>query len=306
MDKENYMTRFLYQMHIMWYELDMIPETLDSLSQAIDLSSVPVDVSVCFNKQTYLEKPLVNNIDERFSELSKHPALKNASIIEKTDNDDLYNIGDWRREVKSTDSYTIWGESDTLIPNIYFSVLAQIWDIREQLSNPHVVTLASRKMWDSSWEAVEHPAIRQYQSYPNGKTNAPMPLSHDQYISQSELDDFNQQFLDDLRVETINPPKLDGSMVALHPNLPQLIADEIHVPSEDFCAQLALTVLGIPQYHISNIIKGHNYYHPQKRNNTAVHKNEYGEVIRTSDLYEKLKQESFAARTSFIRGLKSV
>lgn len=297
------MTRFLYQMHIMWYELDMLPETLQSLTHAVEVSNVPVDISVCFNKQTYLEKPLVDNIDKKFDELAQHPILKNASIIEKTDADNLYNIGDWRREIKSTNGYTIWGESDTLIPIVYFPALEQVWNIRNQLSNPHVVTLASRKMWDSSWESVEHPVIRKYSAFPNGKTDAPSPLSHDQYISQEQLDEFNQTFSDELHINTIEPPKLDGAMVALHPDLPQLIADDIHVPSEDFCAQLALTVLNIPQYHMSSIIKGHNYYHPQKRTNTAVNKNEYGEVIRTSELYEKLKQESVVARNNFIRSL---
>jgi len=158
-------------------------------------------------------------------------------------------------------------------------------------------------MWDSSWESVEHPAIKQYIAYPNGKTNAPHPLSHDQYINQEQLDTFNETFSGELDIELVNPPKLDGSMVALHPELPQLIANEIHLPSEDFCAQLALTALNIPQYHISNIIKGHNYYHPNKRNNTAVIKNEYGEVLRTSELYERLKRQSVDARNNFIQGL---
>jgi len=297
------MTRFLYQLHVMWYEMDMVEETLQSLSRAINVSNIPVDISVCFNKQTYLEKPLVDNINERFDTLAMHPVLKNASLIEKTDADALYNIGDWRREVKTSDGYTIWGESDTLLPIIYFPLLEQMWDVRDQLANPHVVTLSSRKMWDSSWESVEHPAIRQYTVYPNGKTNAPSPLSHDQYINQEQLDTFNEKFSAELDIELVDPPKLDGAMVALHPELPQLIANEIHLPSEDFCAQLALTVLNIPQYHISNVIKGHNYYHPNKRNNTATTKNKYGEVIRTSELYEQLKQQSVDARNTFIQGL---
>jgi hypothetical protein len=287
----------------MWYEMDMVEETLQSLSRAINVSNIPVDISVCFNKQTYLEKPLIDNINERFDKLAIHPVLKNASIVEKTDADTLYNIGDWRREVKTSDGYTIWGESDTLLPIIYFPLLEQMWNVRDQLSNPHVVTISSRKMWDSSWESVEHPAIRQYIAYPTGKTDAPQPLSHDQYINQEQLDAFNEKFSGELDIELVNPPKLDGSMVALHPELPQLIANEIHLPSEDFCAQLALTVLNIPQYHISNVIKGHNYYHPNKRNNTAVIKNEYGEVLRTSELYERLKRQSVDSRNTFIQGL---
>lgn len=298
------MTRFLYQMHIMWYELEMLPETLESLSNAVSVSDVPVDITVCFNKQTYLEKPVVNNIDEQFDLIAKHLVLQNATIIEKTDKDAFYNIGDWRREIRSKDGYTIWGESDTLIPIVYFPLLEQIWNIREQLVQPHVLTLASRKMWDSTWESVEHPVIKPYQPFPNGKTNAPNPISHDHYINQEQLDSFNAEYVDDgLSLEVIYPPKIDGSMLALHPNLPQLIADEIHLPSEDFCAQLALTVLNIPQYHVTNIIKGHNYHHPRKRTNTIANRNEYGEVVRGGELFEKLKYESHQARENFIRGL---
>ena len=298
------MSRFLYQMHVMWYELEMLPETLESLSTALSFAEIPVDITVCFNKQTYLEKPITNNINEGFDEVAKHPVFKNATIIEKTDSDLFYNIGDWRREIRGSDGYTIWGESDTLIPIIYFPLLEQIWKIRDQLVQPHVVSLASRKMWDTSWEPVEHPAIKPYTPDAQGKTNAPVPISHDHYIDQEELDNFNNQYVDEgLSLEVIYPPKIDGSMLALHPELPQLIASEIHLPSEDFCAQLALTALNIPQYHVSNIIKGHNYHHPHKRTNTMANRNEYGEVIRGGELVDNLKLESAIARNRFIGGL---
>lgn len=294
------MTRFLYQMHIMWYELDMVEETFNSFLAAKEHATIPIDVKVCFNKQTTLEQPIVNNIDERFDALSKHPALQNATIVEKTNQDSFYNVGDWRREIRTPDGYTIWGESDTLVPNIYFPLIEQLWN---HFTEPHVVSLASRKMWDNSWLPVEHPIMYQYQYDGKGKSNAPHPLSHDQRITQEELDEFNNQYADDLEIIQINPPKIDGSMLALHPNLPQLIGDGIHMVGEDFCAQLAMTVLSIPQYHIKNIIKGHNYHHPDKRTNTLANRNEFGEVVRGGELFEKIKMESMTLRESFIRKL---
>jgi hypothetical protein len=66
---------------------------------------------------------------------------------------------------------------------------------------------------------------------------------------------------------------------------------------------LALTALNIPQYHVSNIIKGHNYHHPHKRTNTMANRNEYGEVIRGGELVDNLKLESAIARNRFIGGL---
>ena len=297
------MTKFLYQMHIMWYELDMVEETFDSFLRAKEYATVPIDVKVCFNKQTYLEKPIVNNIDERFDTLSKHPALAGATIIEKTDADSLFNVGDWRRDIRGTEGYTIWGESDTLIPITYFPIIEQIWNIQDQLKTPHVVSLASRKMWDDSWLPVEHPIMWQYQYDGKGKSNAPHPLSHDQYITQEELDAFNGQYADALELEHVFPPKLDGSMLALHPGVPKLISDDIRMVGEDFCAQLALHVLNIPQYHLKNIIKGHNYHHPRKRTNTIATRNEFNEVVRGGELFDKIKQESMIAREKFIRGL---
>ncbi len=294
------MTRFLYQMHVMWYELEMLPETLDSLAQAVQYASVPVDIKLCFNKQTFLEQPIINNIDDQFTRILEHPVLENVSVVEKTNDDSFYNVGDWRREIKNTEGYTIWGESDTLIPRIYFPLIEQIWSINDQLQTPHVVSLASRKMWDSSWEPVEHPTARTATVFSNGKSDAPHPLGHDHYITQTELDQFNEQFTDDVGLTIVNPAKLDGSMLALHPNVPQLIADDVNMIGEDFCAQLALSARKIPQYHIGNIIKGHNYHHPKKRTNTIANRNEYGEVLRGGALFDQLKLKSQNAREKFI------
>lgn len=296
------MTRFLYQMHIMWYELEMITETLDSFYRAKEISNVPIDVAVCFNKQTHLEEP-ISDFSSKFEELAKHPALQGATIIEKTDNDSFYNVGDWRREVKTTTGYTVWGESDTLVPREYFLLLEQMWNVREQLTNPHVISLASRKMWDSSWESVEHPEVRAYNIFSNGKSNAPKPLGHDHTITQDELDEFNSRFADDAGLTVISPPKIDGSMLALHPDTPQIIADDISMVSEDYCAQMALTISKVPQYHFANIIKGHNYHYPNKRTNTIATRNEFGEVIRGGERFEALTVKSRVAMEKFLRGL---
>lgn len=297
------MTRFLYQMHIMWYELEMVSETFDSFHRAQQISNIPIDVSVCFNKQTYLESPLVDNVNENFDKLANHPALRSATIVEKTDSDSFYNVGDWRREVKTKDGYTIWGESDTLVPYAYFLLLEQLWNVQEQLITPHVVSLASRKMWDNTWQSVEHPQLRNFNIFQNGKSDATHPYGHDHRITQEELDEFNSSFLDDVGLTIVHPPKIDGSMLALHPNVPQIIADDISMVSEDYCAQMALMILKVPQYHLSNIIKGHNYHHPSKRTNTIANRNEFGEVIRGGERFDALSAKSRVAMEKFLGGL---
>jgi hypothetical protein len=287
----------------MWYELEMLPETLDSLQNALQYAQIPVDIAVCFNKQTYIEKPILDTIDEKFEDLSKHPILKNATIIEKTDNDPFFNVGDWRRAQRTKEGYTIWGESDTLIPSVYFPMLEQIWSLRDQLRTPHVISIASRKMWDHTWAPVEHPAFSQFTIHANGKSSAPHPLGHDHYINQEQLDEFNNQHASDLQLTIINPPKLDGSLLALHPDLPPLSVEGVQVTDDDYCSQLVLTKLNIPQYHISNLIKGHNYHHPRKRTNTNTPRNEFGEVLRGGDVFNAYRKQSDEAIAKFIGGL---
>ena len=51
------MKKILYHLHIMWYEVDMVEETLDSLLIAlnnINKNDTYVDLKICFNSQTYL------------------------------------------------------------------------------------------------------------------------------------------------------------------------------------------------------------------------------------------------------------
>ena len=108
----------LYQQHIMWYESEMLNETLDSLQIALKYSTLPIDLEFCLNSQTYIETPIKGKPEDMFEKFKNHPILKNAKIIYKTDNDPFYNIGDWRREIYSNKhKYTVWGESDCLVPH---------------------------------------------------------------------------------------------------------------------------------------------------------------------------------------------
>ena len=112
----------VYQHHIMWYESKMISETLDSLKQALDYYSPPdIQLVFCLNPQTYLEKPIEGTASNMFSNFINHPVLKDARIIYKTDHEPFYNIGDWRREQYYPEAkYTVWGESDCLLPKELF------------------------------------------------------------------------------------------------------------------------------------------------------------------------------------------
>jgi hypothetical protein len=265
--------KILYQQHIMWYESKMLNETLDSLQNALQYSTIPVHLKFCLNSQTYLEKPIEGNSEDMFKEFINHPILKNAEITYKTDNESFYNIGDWRREIYSNDyKYTVWGESDCLIPEDYFYILSNL-DIEE----PHVLSLASRKCWDNTWKIVEHD---DFKSWSVVNLNQP-ELGNDYYpfryfdrINQQQLNNFNNK--NNINIQKLPILKIDGSLLTLSKNLPTpFISPEMNFVREDYCAQQFFQRKNIPQYLISNRIKGHNYFHPLKRTNTSATRDDY-------------------------------
>lgn len=265
------MNKLLYQQHVMWYESNMLNETLDSLHNAIKYSDLPVDINICLNSQTYLEKPIEGSSSDMFDIFIDHPVLRIAKITYKTDDDEFYNVGDWRREVYHNDyKYTIWGESDCLIPEDYFYILSNL-----DIQTPHIVSCASRIMWDDTWTIVEHEDL---QKYPNLNNQIPTheelaPFRYYDCISLQELNDFNNRY--DITIKQLPFCKVDGSLLALSNNLPTpFIAHDLHFVREDTCAEMFFQKKQIPQFCITTRIKGHNYYHPKKRMNTMSSRND--------------------------------
>jgi len=277
----------LFQMHIMWYESKMLNETLDSIQQAIHYSTLPVKIKLCINSQTYLETPIVGNSVDMLKEFENHPLLENSQIIYKTDADDFYNIGDWRREVYDINAkYTVWGESDCLLPEDFFYILSTA-----QIDELHSLTFSSRKMWDTTWDIVEHVDLHKYSRSIQNIYQAPTPLNSCDVITQSELNDYNNRFdIDIIKLPTV---KIDGSLLCVSGGLNlQLIPDDMHFVREDFCAEQVLQLNHIPQYHVSTRIKGHNYAHPFKRTNTIT--------TRESSIFKKYEYESQLAMQKFL------
>ena len=282
------MKTYNLSLHCMWYESMMLSDTFDSiLSAAQNMSKDSMlNINICLNYQTYIETP-INKIDNCFNYLiQNHPIFRqtNSNVITsfdmKTEDHLFYNIADMRRDYYKDDiTYNIWGESDTLLPEQFFYILDNIY-----IDQPHVLSLSSRKMWDDSWKMVEHIDIQ------NLNRPALGILDHEYVITQDELNDFNSKYAP----EIVQLPycKIDGSLLCLSSNLPQFIPDDMHFAREDTCTAYALSYNKIPQYHVSNIIKGHNYSHPLKRTNTNT--------ARNSDIWKQYEQESTLAMMNFI------
>lgn len=282
----------LCTLHIMWYESEMINETLDSIQQAINNAEYSVDLIVCLNSQTYIEKPDEGvEPSKMFEVFLNHPVLEKATFIKKTDEDAFYNIGDWARDIYGPEynyKYIMWGESDCLLPEDYFYLLQNI-----NIDHPHTISLANRKMWDSSWDEIEHPHIQKIpRTGPpeEPQRNTPEPFGVGHYISQEELNKFNNQYEPELI--KLSQPKIDGCMTAISRNFPTpFMAEGLHVGGHDYYMELFMKKNNIPQYHITTRLKGHNCAHPKKRLGTSTPRGGaiYKEYARQcDDLIQKL------------------
>ena len=261
----------LFQMHIMYYESAMINETFDSIQQALLYSKEEVKIRLCLNSQTYIESPDEGTPEEMFNQFKDHPIFKQAEIVYKTDQDSFYNIADWRREEYDTAAkYTVWGESDCLLPLDFFHILESL-DIPER----HILTFASRPMWDNSWDSVTHRDLQGY-SKPcqcgdvHRKDCIELleaPYKYKDIITQSQLDEFNSQ--SDIEIEQV-PLKIDGSLLCISAKMEApFIAPNMHFVREDSCAENFFRIKNIPQVCVKTRLKGHNYWHPLKRTNTS-------------------------------------
>jgi hypothetical protein len=282
--------KILYQQHIMWYESKMVNEMLDSLQAALSNSSLQVDLKFCLNSQTYLEKPITGQAEKMFEEFINHPVLEKAEIVYKTDDMPFYNIGDWRRGVYGKEyKYTVWGESDCLLPKDFFHILSYM-----EIENEHIVSFASRKMWDSTWDCVEHSSVEKVSRKVNDPYQAPVPYNSCDYINQQQLNEYND--LLDIEVYLNNTVKIDGSLLCISGGIDfQFIPEDMHFVREDYCAETVFKIKKIPQYVVKTRMKGHNYGHPLKRTNT--------EAKRTDSVFRYYEEKSTEAMNTFIKEL---
>lgn len=290
----------VYQVHHMWYESNMIDECWHSVLQALKSApGVDVKIKICFNFQTYVEKPTVGSVRGMLEKHQNHPLFKDydVEVTIKDDNHPFYNIADWRREVYDPEAkYTVWGETDTILPRDIFAILDQV-----QIDQPHVLTFAGRPMWDNSWDVVTHERLLGYDKPckcdPHKDDCIELleaPWKYKDYITQEELDKFNEES-GDIKIEQV-PWKLDGSTVCLSGGIETpFIAPGMHFVREDTCLEYFLRKKNIPQVCIKTRLKGHNYKHPKKRSGTNA--------TRNDEVFKQYANASIAAMQKFLQEL---
>ena len=276
--------RYIVGCHIMFYEIDMITEYIDSLVQWDYITNKEnITRDLFYNMSQYFEKMDTDKVKKhefliRFKrQVARLESLGFLVEYEVYDDDETpYTMSDYRRDLnyKSVNSlkydYTIWCESDCLLPKEMLPTLDHIMD-----NSPvprYIVTFAIRKMWDDSWRVLEHPKFTDSPFY---EMADPKALTEDSSIrntmSLERMNEINSETDGDLSVYDLNFPKFDGSGLVM---TNQLLMTGCNIPKSVFMngddtAFLESVRLHMgnqyKQYVVKNILKVHNRNHPNKR-----------------------------------------
>lgn len=291
-------TKFAIGCLVQWYEIEMLPEYIDTLlaaTQAYNKEDVLIDIRLSTNQD--LEK--AETADTITAVLSSFYVQTNklaGYTLESTVSRELITISDYRREFNTKycelADVLIWGESDMLVPQQTFIVLDHL---HQNIQTPkYVATFAICKMWDESWKALEHPKFTDKPFIENDYDNW---WSVKYTMSAEEMNTINNE-AQDLDVTVTSQHKFNGCGLIISS---EVIKAGVNIPSsvffvhEDTAFMLTLNKLlpGTPQYIIKNILAVHNRNHPKKR---MYVQGESGETMnqkrRSNDWYVKANKYS--------------
>jgi len=289
-------TKFAIGCLVQWYEIEILPEYIDTLLEAIDAydkNSVMIDLKLVTNQELeQLDNPdrlayILSQFDKQVEKLKGYRA---NVLIDKS----LITIADYRREFNSTycelADVLIWGETDMLVPKQAFTALN---NLHQNINTPkYLATFAICKMWDNSWKPLEHVEFTD-KPFIEGDTENWWSLRYT--MNAEEMNALNGK-VEDLDVATVQPHKFNGCGLVISS---EVIKSGVNIPSSVFfihedTAFMLMTqkVLGnIPQYHFRNILVVHNRKHPNKRvyvkGEEGIDKTDTGALRRAHDWYAK-------------------
>ena len=266
---KNYMkTKFAIGCLVQWYEVDIIGDYVDSLSDAINEynGDVLIDFTICMNQD--LEKC----IDDSKLEECRKKILSTVTNVKCTANitTNLVTVSDYRREFNSNyctqADVLIWGESDAILPKQMFMVLDSLHQQVKDSNSKYLGFFGGCKMWDETWKQLEHPDFTD-KPFIEGDSKNWWSLRYT--MSKDEMNVINDK-TDELDVRIISPHKFNGCGLVISS---EVIKAGVNIPESVFFVhedsafmQMTNKVLGnIPQYVIKNVLLVHNRKHPDKR-----------------------------------------
>jgi len=260
------MNRFI--MHISWIDAKIVYQTLTSIQNAYQYSNEQTEFILLLNEQTFIDTPTEKSPEQQWEYFLDHPFIKHCQIIKKTDNDEFWGVAKFRREFMNKNGLTYWGESDCMVPLEYFYI-AENFNNQLNSSNPWVLSFAVRKMW-GGWELIEHPSVQSLKNH-EGLALGDFLRCDSQFGATAEerlnnLYSFNEG-QGNPEIVLLNGSRIEGALTILK-NMPDdLICPDIDFFHEDYNLELMMQYYQIPQYHVKNIIKGHDNWNPEKRTN---------------------------------------
>lgn len=272
--------------HVMFYEIEMYKEFIDGLINLIEpiQNKENIHLHFCFNTSQYFEKIDINKIEihrlydkfyEGVQKLYDINVLKENVVIKlKTDNEDVYNVADYRRDLNynycTKVDYIMWGETDSFFPKEAFNVIESVAQYgKESNIHKYILSFADRKMWDESWKVTEHV------DYENIKfIDTPDQVNNKNYaksqLSIEEMNTINSKTTD-FDIRALSYPKIDGSCLVLSSDL---IKSGVNLPhslllygDDSSIGVIAKQIMGdkFIQFVVKNILKVHARRHPNKR-----------------------------------------
>ena len=285
--------KYMIGTHVMFYEIEMVPELVQSIINAVKTveNRENITVELFFNMSQYFEKIDLTQITkqelrDKFLGLVEDLKAANCNVgytIYEEDDEPITMV-DYRRDLNYLNckkhDYIIWGETDALLPKEMFRVLESIRDYADQNNiSRYVTTFAVRKMWDPSWEPLEHVDFTDKEYYetelPDGSRDDRAfdePHSIRYTMSIDEMNKVNEK-TDELDVRIIQHPQFDGSGLVLSSDL---IKNGVNVPhciighavDDTSMMHSCKQIMGdnYIQFIVKNILKVHNRNNPKKRN----------------------------------------
>jgi hypothetical protein len=276
--------KYIIGVHIMFYEVEMLIEYVDACVNM--LSDIENKKNVTFhftwNESEYFETIDISLISKESlrkkfnNEILRIEQLGANVIIDiKTNDNPVYNIADYRRDLNynycSWFDFVLWGETDSLWPRETLQIIEQIDEYAVgQNINKYVLFFSERKMWDPSWKVIEHNDFTNEQFIDTQEWNLNHWASSKSYMTLQQMYEINDR-ANELDINILKTPKFDGSCLVIKSNL---IKSGVNIPQSLLCsgedtsfADMAKLILGdqFVQFVVKNILRVHNRRHPKKR-----------------------------------------
>ena len=277
--------KYIIGTHVMFYEVEMISEFVDSVYKAVSQvdNKDNITVDFLFNFSQYFEKIDTKQItieDIKTKFINQVEKLRSTDVNVRynfyEDDNNIYTIGNYRRDLNYNNcddfDFIIWGESDCLVPMELFTTLDTLSNYASQNNiNRYITTFATRKMWDNTWSILEHNDFCNSKFYDMKEEGWKTDKSSIWYtMSIDEMNEINSKS-NELDIRISNEPKFDGSLLIISADL---IRAGVNIPHACYACgedasfeRMCKIIMGksYVQFIIKNILKVHNRVHPMKR-----------------------------------------